>query len=231
MYTITITLRDTCCTAALSDPVPVTTGCRGQFQAVLDADASWEGLQKTVIFYGGARSCAVLLDQENCCLVPPEVLTAPGAMLTVGVQGTAGAAVRCSTLAPVVGLTPGAYLPAEEDPTAQPNLYSQLLAAMESIKALAGAVTSVNGATGAVRLDAASVGARPSSWTPTAQEIGARPNTWTPTAAEVGALPADTVLPKGLPEVTVSDAGKFLRVSGGGIWHAETLSAAEGGSY
>jgi hypothetical protein len=42
-------------------------------------------------------------------------------------------------------------------------------------------VTSVNGKTGAVTLDAAAVGARPS--------------TWTPSASEVGALPASTTIP------------------------------------
>ena len=35
------------------------------------------------------------------------------------------------------------------------------------------------------------VGARPSSWTPTAEEVGARPNDWMPTAEEVGARPND----------------------------------------
>ena len=34
------------------------------------------------------------------------------------------------------------------------------------------------------------IGARPDTWTPTAEEVGARPNTWTPTAEEVGAAPA-----------------------------------------
>ena len=38
-------------------------------------------------------------------------------------------------------------------------------------------VTSVNGKTGAVKLSASDVGARPSDWTPTAQEVGALPNT------------------------------------------------------
>lgn len=39
-----------------------------------------------------------------------------------------------------------------------------------------------------INLTAADVGARPSSWTPSASDVGARPNTWTPTAADVGAL-------------------------------------------
>ena len=36
---------------------------------------------------------------------------------------------------------------------------------------------------------AADVGARPDTWTPSAEEVGARPDTWTPSAADVGAVP------------------------------------------
>lgn len=49
-------------------------------------------------------------------------------------------------------------------------------------------VTSVNGETGAVTLDAAAVGARPS--------------TWTPSASEVGALPASTTIPTKTSQLT-----------------------------
>lgn len=48
-------------------------------------------------------------------------------------------------------------------------------------------VTSVNGATGAVTLNADDVGARPDTWLPTASEVGARPSTWMPTYSDVGA--------------------------------------------
>ena len=60
----------------------------------------------------------------------------------------------------------------------------------KDIKAPASPVSSVNGKTGAVVLDAAAVGARPASWTPSASDVGARPDSWTPSAQEVGAFPA-----------------------------------------
>jgi hypothetical protein len=50
-------------------------------------------------------------------------------------------------------------------------------------------VTSVNGKTGAVKLDAAAVGARADNWMPTPAQVGAHPDTWMPTAAQVGAHP------------------------------------------
>lgn len=56
-------------------------------------------------------------------------------------------------------------------------------------------VQSVNGKTGKVQLSASDVGARPSSWMPTAQEVGALPSNYTPpnqTAEQVGADPKGT---------------------------------------
>lgn len=38
-----------------------------------------------------------------------------------------------------------------------------------------------------ITLSASDVGARPSTWTPTAEQVGARPDTWTPTYSDVGA--------------------------------------------
>lgn len=56
-------------------------------------------------------------------------------------------------------------------------------------------VQSVNGKTGAVKLSAADVAARPSDWMPSAQDVGALPVTYTPpnqTAEQVGADPRGT---------------------------------------
>ena len=46
-------------------------------------------------------------------------------------------------------------------------------------------VQSVNGKTGAVKLNASDVGARPNTWTPSASDVGARPSSWTPSAADI----------------------------------------------
>lgn len=52
-------------------------------------------------------------------------------------------------------------------------------------------------------IDIVSLGVRPDTWTPTADEVGARPNTWTPTAADVGAPPI-TLGWGGLPTTVIS---------------------------
>lgn len=56
-----------------------------------------------------------------------------------------------------------------------------------------GAVDSVNGQVGTVSLDAADVGARPDTWTPTAADVGARPDSWTPAVGDIPSLPASKV--------------------------------------
>lgn len=59
-----------------------------------------------------------------------------------------------------------------------------------------GGVTSFKGRTGTVTpqsgdYTAEMVGARPSTWTPSAADVGARPDTWMPSAEDVGALTQD----------------------------------------
>lgn len=91
---------------------------------------------------------------------------------------------------------PDGYAKTEDIPTkpedigAQPSGNYALKTEIPSIP-----VQSVNGKTGAVKLSASDVGARPDNWMPSAQEVGALPNTYTPpnqTAAQVGADPKGT---------------------------------------
>lgn len=76
-------------------------------------------------------------------------------------------------------------------------------------------VTSVNGKTGSVSLDAAAVGARPATWMPTAQEVGALPSTYTPpnqTAAQVGADPKGTAAAAVAQHNTAVDSHSDIRL-------------------
>ena len=66
-------------------------------------------------------------------------------------------------------------------------------------------VKSVNNKTVEVSLNASDVGARPNTWTPTAEEVGARPNTWTPSYSDVGADKSGTADSK-VSAHNVSDA-------------------------
>ena len=76
-------------------------------------------------------------------------------------------------------------------------------------------VTSVNGKTGSVSLDATAVGARPATWMPTAQEVGALPNTYEPpnqTAEQVGADPKGTAASAVSRHNTADDAHGDIRL-------------------
>lgn len=80
--------------------------------------------------------------------------------------------------------------------TAESNAkaYTYSQSEIDSKVAGAGKVKTVNSkepdANGNIALVASDVGARPNTWTPTAEEVGARPSTWTPTASDVGARPS-----------------------------------------
>lgn len=115
-------------------------------------------------------------------------------------------------------------------------------------------VTSVNGKTGAVTLDASAVGARPSTWTPTAanvgavptsrkvngkalstditlsaSDVGARASTWMPSASDVGALPSSTKIPAKTSDLT-NDSG-FQTASQVTAIVQQQLGVIENGSY
>lgn len=97
-----------------------------------------------------------------------------------------------------------------EDIGAQPAGNYALKAEIPSVP-----VQSVNDKTGAVKLSAADVGARPSTWMPTAQEVGALPYTYTPpnqTAEQVGADPKGTAAGKVSEHNTNTDAHNDIRL-------------------
>ena len=76
-------------------------------------------------------------------------------------------------------------------------------------------ITSVNGKTGAVTLDAAAVGARPSTWMPSASDVGALPSTYTPpnqTAEQVGADPKGTAVSTVSQHNTANDSHNDIRL-------------------
>ena len=82
-------------------------------------------------------------------------------------------------------------------------------------------VTSVNGQTGDVTLDAAAVGARPSSWTPTAANVGA-----VPASRKVNgkALSADITLSAAdVSAVATSSALTVTGIDADGVSHSWTM--------
>jgi len=94
------------------------------------------------------------------------------------------------------------------------------------------AVTSVNGQTGAVVLDAADVGAKPSTYTAPVSSVNGQTGAVSLGASDVHALPDSTVIPAAVTEQTVSGWG-FTKNTGtyskpsGGIPDSDIASAAD----
>ena len=130
-FDINVTIRDTRCAAALASRIPITTGCRGEFRAVLHPDESWAGMDKTVVFRAGHIERSQYIGAGTECLVPPEVLASTASALEIGVYGTIGGdVVRTTTFARVGGVLQGAR--PTDDPTESPDLYAQLLAQLNA---------------------------------------------------------------------------------------------------
>lgn len=137
-FDINVTIQGTRCAAALASQIPLTTGCRGEFRAVLHQDESWVAMDKTVVFRAGRVERSQYIGTGTECLVPPEVLAATASALEIGVYGTSGGdVVRTTTFARVCGVFQGAR--PTDDPAESPDLYAQLLAE------LASTVRTVNG--------------------------------------------------------------------------------------
>ncbi len=94
----------------------------------------WAYLERTAVFKSGETIVNVLLDEENRCMIPWEVLVDYGNMISVGVFGTKDGHVVLPTIwaktdAILEGVTTG-DLP--KDPT--PDVYQQLLARLSQIE-------------------------------------------------------------------------------------------------
>lgn len=143
---INLAVRGTQCAAELEQDMPITTGSRGVFRAVLHADSSWDGMDKTVVFRAGqiSRSQHIGIDGTSC-LVPPEVLAERAPYLEIGVYGTAGEdVVRTTTWARLYGIVPGAV--PTGDAMESPDLYAQLLAQLRAtVKTVNGQAPDENG--------------------------------------------------------------------------------------
>lgn len=90
----------------------------------------WEGFTKTAVFYRTESDVYhVLLEEDDACIIPHEVLADPGP-LYFGVFGTREDRVRTSEIIQYT-IKQGAITEATKisDPT--PNIYSQILAACE----------------------------------------------------------------------------------------------------
>ncbi len=104
--------------------------CVNYDRAEFSFDESWTGFTKTAVFWRGNAVYHVLLDSENACMIPWELMTEAG-VIQIGVTGIGADGTVVTTQTPVAqSIARGAYregrIPAE--PT--PSLFEQLSAAV-----------------------------------------------------------------------------------------------------
>lgn len=156
------------CCGASADCVAaevLTSGMTGK-QVRFAFDETWGGLSKTAVFVGAVKE-SVQLEQETV-EIPASVLAVAGVPLVIGVRGESedGALViptvyaRCGMILPGADTVPTG---AEVTPSQAQQLQSQIdeLKKAGGGEPSGGAVSSVNGQTGAVVLNAEDVGALP----------------------------------------------------------------------
>ena len=137
MIVFTAHLRHASCR---TDPCDrITTGSVG-IPVRFAFSAEWEGLAKTAVFRGSGKSIDVLLTGDECC-VPPEVLTQPGDLLSIGVYGTDGSGeLAIPTVYADAGRIHRGAEPSGIEPSPQTqSLVEQLLAAAQAARAAAAA--------------------------------------------------------------------------------------------
>ena len=103
----------------------------------------WSGLSRTAVFRGSEHELDVPLTGDSC-LIPPEVLTLPGDLLTIGVYGTDGSGERViPTIFALAGRIHRGAAPTGIEPTPQTApLIDQLLSAADAAHSAADAARS-----------------------------------------------------------------------------------------
>lgn len=98
-------------------------------------DESWAGLTKTAVFWRGETVYHVLLDGENACMIPWELMTEDG-FIQIGVTGIGADGTVVATRTPVAqSIAKGAYREGRIPSEPTPSLYEQLNAAIANCTA------------------------------------------------------------------------------------------------
>lgn len=100
---------------------PLTSGMVNTASVCFEFSTDWDGLTRTAVFEAGEERRVVVLDEDNACVIPWEVLTKPGISLMTGVYGTRGdevvlPTVRTSLGTILQGVSSGGEAPGPPDP-------------------------------------------------------------------------------------------------------------------
>lgn len=120
--------------ATISQTEQVTSGSSKVYMVEFYFSPEWDDLERVAVFRAGEKVVHRLLDKENVCFVPWEVLTTAGLTIELGVYGTKDGDVVLPTIwAPTVSVLEGVITGAEAQPPT-PSLYRQILERLNALE-------------------------------------------------------------------------------------------------
>lgn len=112
----------------------IASGGYNEDKVIFDFCSLWDNFTKTAVFY--IKKDAVynmLLDDENSCIVPSEVIQSPGKFF-VGVYGVNSNGVTRTSEVAKYQVSQGAIVTDPEPSEITPNIYEQILARLNEVK-------------------------------------------------------------------------------------------------
>lgn len=108
---------------------PLTSGSVNVWPVKFEFSEIWEGLERTAVFRAaGGEPKSILLDSEGLCVIPWEVLTAPGLHVYAGVYGKQGGTIVLPTVWADLGVVAQGAEPGGGTKPPTPDLWEQELA-------------------------------------------------------------------------------------------------------
>ena len=114
----------------------VTSGSVNVYTVKFDFNSDWDGLAKTAVFQAADDKVSVILDQDNECQIPWEVLQNPRRTLEVGVYGTRGTDLVLPTIWATIGTIKEGASPGDSTQPPTPSVYDQILAEIGDLGSL-----------------------------------------------------------------------------------------------
>lgn len=119
--------------ATITDTEPMTSGSSKVYLVKFYFSSEWDNLSRVAVFRSGDIVIDVLLDDDNLCFMPWEVLVEHGRTVQFGVYGTMNGDVVLPTIwASTEVILEGVITGAEAQPPS-PSLYEQLLARLKQL--------------------------------------------------------------------------------------------------
>lgn len=117
--------------ATIATTEPMTSGSVNVYLVEFYFSPEWDDLEKIAVFKAGDTVVDVLLDKDNVCFMPWEVLSEFGRPVQFGVYGTKNGNVVLPTIwAATESILEGVITGADQQPPS-PSLYEQILSKLE----------------------------------------------------------------------------------------------------